>query len=382
MEFRKDDIIRIRPEYFNGIKDRLFFSQNLFFFDGYDESHKNVLLRNLNVQIPVEDVSPVKMDGEEDRDIFYSPKTAADVFSKDEPLRCRHIEEGQYYLEALKKCKNDNGTSYYDIIKNLSLEYVHELQHTLPEVGNDLEINYRLSPYVKRKLTDIARVVTYKKYEEDKDSFKDFIKVYIDKKIVFSDPLSHSIDSDKTAFVLLFEDRYEARYAEFYINSAIGKLFLLPNDLCGNLKGTLTVSSINKLVLRWNDEYKECCVLLESLLQYLLAFREKLSEKQSAMAGVIGFLSQVRNGMVMEMVMPDLFEKAHISVLKKWKENTGAVMSRLNLEDDNLQTAAPIIGELIEALTTTDNGVISEMSKFRIYLSEFMKFAEENSSKL
>lgn len=52
----------------------------------------------------------------------------------------------------------------------------------------------------------------------------DYIKVYVTKEIRVSKMAAFSFPIKKPAYVLLFEgtNRYEARYAEFYINSSIG----------------------------------------------------------------------------------------------------------------------------------------------------------------
>lgn len=52
MFFEKNDIVRLRKEYFDEVKSELFFSQNIFFMDKYSEDKKTAFLRNVNILIP------------------------------------------------------------------------------------------------------------------------------------------------------------------------------------------------------------------------------------------------------------------------------------------------------------------------------------------
>ena len=93
-------------------------------------------------------------------------------------------------------------------------------------------------------------------------------------------------------------------------------------------------------------------------------------------------LSQVRDAMVMEMIMPDLFQKANFSVLKKWKQDTDAIMLDFNLAEDTPNKQIELIEKLIKAIGSNNDGIVNEMAKYRIYMLEFMRFAEQNKTDL
>lgn len=389
MNFKKNDIVRLRNEYFDKIKSKLFFPQNIFFIDKFLDDGKSVLLRNVDITVPSSEICPVKIDGEEDRFIYYDPVIAADVVRPDEAIKCRHVDRDEYYLQKMKTCFDSKGQSYYDILNEEHFVYVHELQHSKPFISRDLRINYKLTPFIKPlpfkvKLETGAMVMTYRKYLDTQHEWDNFIKVYIEKGICQSKMVATSICTEKTAYVLLFENdnHFDAKYAEFYINSSIGKLFLLNKTTNGKLEGNVTIANLRKLVIRWVNIYKECCVYLECLTQVIYVYEKRLGEKEPALTGLLSFLSQVRDAMVMEMIMPDLFKRANFSILKKWKQDTDAIMLDFYLAEDASDKQIELIGKLIKAIGSTNDGIANEMTKYRIYMLEFMRFAEQNKMDL
>lgn len=389
MNFKKNDIVRLRNEYFDKIKSKLFFPQNIFFIDKFLDDGKFVLLRNVDITVPSSEIRPVKIDGEEDRFIYYDPVIAADVVRPDEAIKCRHVDRDEYYLQKMKTCFDSKGRSYYDILNEEHFVYVHELQHSKPFISRDLRINYKLTPFIKplpfkMKLETGAMVMTYRKYLDTQHEWDNCIKVYIEKEICQSKMVATSICTEKTAYVLLFENdnHFDAKYAEFYINSSIGKLFLLNKTTNGKLEGNVTIANLRKLVIRWVNIYKECCVYLECLTQVIYVYEKRLGEKEPALTGLLSFLSQVRDAMVMEMIMPNLFKRANFSILKKWKQDTDAIMLDFYLAEDASDKQIELIGKLIKAIGSTNDGIANEMTKYRIYMLEFMRFAEQNKMDL
>lgn len=389
MDFKKNDIVRLRNEYFDKIKSKIFFPQNIFFIDKFLDDGKSVLLRNVDIIIPSSEICPVKIDGEEDRFIYYDPVIAADVVCSDEKVKCHHVDKDEYYLHKMKNFFDSKDRSYYEILNEEHFVYVHELQHSKPFISRNLRINYKMTPFIKplpskMKLDAIATVLTYRKYLDTQHEWDNSIKVYIEKEICLSKMVATSVDTEKTSYVLLFgnDNLFEARYAEFYINSSIGKLFLLNKTTNGKLEGNVTIANLRKLVIRWEDIFKECCVNLESLAQVIYVYANRLGKEIPALTGLLSFLSQVRDAMVMEMIMPDLFKKANFSVLKKWKQDTDAIMLDFYLAEDTPNKLAELIKKLTKAIGSNNDGIVNEMAKYRIYMLEFMRFAEQNKTDL
>lgn len=387
MVFKKNDIVRLRQKYFDEIQSVLHLPQNVFFVESEDDDC--VLLRNIKVPIPSTEVYPVRINGVEDVDIYYDPVLAADIISSDATLKPHHIDKNKYYLQKLQECFDPKGRSLYDVLKQKHYTYVHELQRDQPDIGRCLKINYKTSSFVKSlpskvKLGAISTVMTYKKYLDTQHQWESCVKVYVDRVFTLSKMLATSVPSSQTAYVLLFKDNnyFEARYAQFYINSSIAKLFLQKGIIKSKLEGRVTLVSLKSLVVRCIDAYKESSVYLESLIQVVHVFEERFGKKYPVLSGLSGFLDQLRNAMVMEMLMPQLFHRANFSVLKTWKRDTDGIMLDLYLDGRSPKSQIEVINKLIGAMGSDQSGIVNEMNKYRVYMLEFFRFAEENKSEL
>lgn len=145
MEYKKNDIVRLNNRYFEEICAKLFYKENLFYIDDKSEDGKFVRLRNVRGSVPSSKVFPVRIDGVEDRCVFYNPVIAASIVPDGKALPSYCVDEEEYYIEPLKKCYDSDGRMYYDILQSKQLSYVHEIQHELPEIGDDLKIHYTMN---------------------------------------------------------------------------------------------------------------------------------------------------------------------------------------------------------------------------------------------
>ena len=80
------------------------------------------------------DISPVLINGEDDKNIYYDPIVAAAVVYPGDEVPA-HRTDYSYYMEQFKRCTYNNKT-LFDMIKERELKYVHEVQHFLV---NDLD---------------------------------------------------------------------------------------------------------------------------------------------------------------------------------------------------------------------------------------------------
>lgn len=55
------------------------------------------------------------------------------------------MDKTTYYLQQFKKCFDEHGNSFYDIVKEGQFAYVHELQHNNHYIGKSLKINYKIT---------------------------------------------------------------------------------------------------------------------------------------------------------------------------------------------------------------------------------------------
>ena len=143
--YRKGDIVKLNNECLKSIDRKRGFSQNLFYFKDVDGLFAKVSSGDVDVKIPLRSILPVKIDGVEDRDIYYDPAVAANVVETGQETPVIKRDKGEYYLNALKRSFNSEHISYYDIILSKNVNYVHEIQQQIPKLRNSLKIHYHVT---------------------------------------------------------------------------------------------------------------------------------------------------------------------------------------------------------------------------------------------
>lgn len=100
--FKQGDIVKLSQRCFDNLSNGLFFPQNLFEIKSINYNEAVVFLKNISQSIPIEDIHPVKIDGREDRDIYYDPIVAAGFVSEDGPIPTVYRDSSEYYMDSLK----------------------------------------------------------------------------------------------------------------------------------------------------------------------------------------------------------------------------------------------------------------------------------------
>lgn len=77
--FRKGDIVKLSNECLEVMNRQRIFSQNLFRIIEVDGLSAKVSSGDIDVKFPAKDILPVKIDGVEDREIYYDPVVTANV---------------------------------------------------------------------------------------------------------------------------------------------------------------------------------------------------------------------------------------------------------------------------------------------------------------
>lgn len=91
-----------------------------------------VRLADAEEMVGINDISPVRIDGVQDVNIYYDPFVAAFTVAPDESIPSVTVNE-QYYMESFKNDIFEDGVSLYDKVVECHFAYVHELQHWLLE---------------------------------------------------------------------------------------------------------------------------------------------------------------------------------------------------------------------------------------------------------
>lgn len=139
-EFVKGDIVKFVDDT-NARPDYLHHRENIFQIVSIDGSSVK-LSRSFSpiVETDLSAITAVKMDGQEDRYIYYDPIIAASYVWPGEPVPAHHTDY-TYYLDAKATFYPDK--TMRDFIVENGFKYVHELQHYLREKykSDDLKIH-------------------------------------------------------------------------------------------------------------------------------------------------------------------------------------------------------------------------------------------------
>ncbi len=92
-----------------------------------------IRLSDAEEMVGINEISPVRIDGVQDVNIYYDPFVAAFTVAPDEPIPSVTVNE-QYYMETFKNDILEDGISLYDKVAECHFAYVHELQHWLLEI--------------------------------------------------------------------------------------------------------------------------------------------------------------------------------------------------------------------------------------------------------
>lgn len=390
IQFQPNDIVRLSKKKFGILSKELFFSQNLFVVKEINIGEDSVLLNNISQKFFFEDIRPVRINGEEDRDIYYDPIVAASLIDVGDAIPVVHRDSSEYYMDALKKTYNEFHESYYDEINNIGARYVHEIQNKIPLLRHDLKIHYHIMEFVNKsnvlgRLGKIEKVLTAKEYYdtfigksiEDEETI-----VYLKKDIDERTQIATLNSKQNFDYVIVCSKIEMAKYYAFYINSAIGKQFLLPDIKNNKFRGRTKISQLKRLPIYYVEEYSSGCIVLQSLMDFLLSYCRSVDfVDNDVFSTIFNYFSSLRDSMVLEMVLPKLFENADISILKPWEEEVIRLAVRnLDRSEKKEKEELDLLSTLFDDLMTSGNELMENMNRLRLYIKDFMSFATKKMS--
>lgn len=385
--FKQGDIVKLSQSCLDNLSKELFFPQNLFEIKSINYKNEAVVfLKNITQPIPIEDIHPVKIDGREDRDIYYDPIVAAGFVSEDGPIPTIYRDSSEYYMDSLKKSYDENGVTYYDVIQNMGINYVHEIQNQIPHLQNDLKIHYHIRECVNKsnvlgRLGELEQIVTAKAFQKritDSSSVEEKAFIYIKKEINEKNIVASLTDTENFDYVVICSQKDRANYYTFFINSVIGKLSLLSEFKSRRLKGKTNISQIKRLPIYYLEEYVSVCLVLQALMDLILLYG-KYSEslRKDLFPTIFNFFSSIRDSMVLEMVLPKLFKKSDVSILNTWKEEVARLAVTIPDDSNGKKDLFEMISPLFEDLMSPGNELMENMNRLRLYMKEFMDFANK-----
>ena len=386
--YQKGDIVKLTEERFDIISKNLLFPQNLFYVEDVDDENNRISLRNEEGAFTFEDILPVAVNGVDDRDIYYDPIVAASVVGIDGEIPAYHRDSNKYYMESLKTSYNTKGDSYYNLIQALHLNYIHEIQHSFPILKGDLKIHYHLSGYVNHsniigKLCELGNIYT----EKNKDNINEIEEqgkhsiIYISRSIDEKNIIASSDADEKYDYYMICKGENMAIYLRFFINSIIGKLLLLPDFKNGKLKGKTNFTQLKKLPIYYIHTYANSCMVLQTMIDFWLVFDKKATSLDDGVkTAICNYFNSLRDSLVLEMILPELFEKSGVRILQHWKEEIGKMTVNPIVSSNKEEYGLTVITALFDSLMTSGNELMENLNRLRLYMDEFMKFANKITS--
>ena len=82
----------------------------------------------------------------------------------------------------------------------------------------------------------------------------------------------------------------------------------------------------------------------------------------------------------MEMILPELFEKSGVRILQHWKEEIGKMTVNPIVSSNKEEYGLTVITALFDSLMTSGNELMENLNRLRLYMDDFMKFANKITS--
>lgn len=148
--FEKGDLVKLRPDVFKAVSNELLFINNIFKItelsvDGI------VRLNYLSQPTPIANIEAIKIDGVQDRDIYYDPVVIPIVVADNTQTPAMSNHRGEYYMDSLRNT-TDKDKNFEQLVMEADCRYVHEVQHYLRKHygSDDLKVDYHINPGGRR----------------------------------------------------------------------------------------------------------------------------------------------------------------------------------------------------------------------------------------
>lgn len=385
--YRKGDIVKLDNECLKSIDRKRFFSQNLFYFKDVDGLFAKVSSGDVDVKIPLRSILPVKIDGVEDRDIYYDPVVAANVVETDQEPPTIKRDKGEYYLNALKRSFNSEHISYYDIILSKNVNYVHEIQQQIPKLRYDLKIHYHITGLFADskplgrlgKLTLVTTAATYKKKQDDScANITGKTLIYMKGEIKENEDVASPNAEKGVKYVVVCDDERLASYIAFLMNSPVGKLLLIKDFKNHKLNGTINVETIKKMPVYFIADFYESCICLQYIIDALKEILKKPGKIDvNGMETFIGFFDRLRGGLVLEMILPQYFQRRNLELLEPWKDEIDKLNGEVKDWKENTSKFVDFLSRLVQDMIAKGNKLMANMAKLRLYTNELLNVANK-----
>ena len=373
MEYSIGDIVKLSDKEFYFQTAQFIFPQNLFRIASIEGD--KVKLKMLEDEFSCHDIEPVKIDKIEDRDIFYYSSI---VYGNTEPAI-----ERDYYIDSLEQTDNIALQEELKILLSGSIKYVHEIQHQLPMIGKGLQIHYHFYPIIHttaevRQIADMGKVMSYPNYIKQsllQMNSTSEQKLFVRKDIQSGVDAVSTVETFKNGYVITFPQALpaEVKYYNFYLNSALGKLQMMPNLNKGLLGGKTNITSIKKTRIFEVKEYSKSCLILQTLIELVTNLDDTIIGENNINL-IHNFLIRLRDAVAMEIALPVLFDEAGIAILENWNKE---IENAIRASNSKIDMGLGVLHLLFTSLLSTGNKLMINMNRYRLYIETFISYLQK-----
>lgn len=383
MTYKIGNIVKLKDDRFEEIKEYFLFPQNLFYIKQVNNEERTISLVGFyGPYVDYNDIEPVEIDGKKDRNIYFDAN-AYNVDHQEEKIGRTNMQE--YFIDTLEECSSSLNIELTDY------HYIHQVQNELPEVGKYLKIHYFIDTQIEKRKTrlvrikEIGKVVIKRKYEEligNDDAIKNKGKVFIKRQINLNDEIASNFTNIPYTYVLICNDKYKYRsaYYAFYLESTIGRIGLLNGEVGNVVKGNTSMSFIKEMPIAIIEDYVSACCVFQGFMELLFSYSQKSEKNKNDIQPLYDFLTRQRNAMAMELSMPDFFDKFNIKILDNWIKELNLLVPVLDkvTNDESLLDA---LTRYFRSLFSSGNELMKNMNKYRLYSQELMDLVAHKLNK-
>lgn len=223
------------------------------------------------------------------------------------------------------------------------------------------------------KIKDFAEVQTYANFIKHKTN--DAKALFVKKTI--------SLDNSEIAFLgksiksqyVISGSNETLSYLSFFLNSIWGRVSMIaPHNMKIGL-GQTNLSLIKNTSVIRNLTIEPYCILIDRIIAFLSIYISKYGGEEKNHSDTLKrIFENLRNSIVMELVLPKIFENNSVSVLYPWMQEVKA----MDYPDD----IGDFISQIVINLFKPGNLLMENMNKMKLFITQFTEFMDEYYGKL
>ena len=164
------------------------------------------------------------------------------------------------------------------------------------------------------RIKNFAQVRTYSSFINQECGAEDTL--FIKRNISADNAIIALVGKSGKADYVINSDFNTLCYLSFYLNSIWGKVSILPKHKFNEGQGKTNVLLLKNTEVIRNPELEPYCILVERIITFLTVYLKKYGTNVDNHSDTIKrFFENLRNFIVMELMIPKLFENNGVSVI-------------------------------------------------------------------